>query len=467
VLAPAEYGQIAILVAAATVLGSVISLGLEASVIRECVRLRDSPHERATFLNSIGWFTLVAPAVAAVIAWVAAVTFGGFGLRSEAILLAALSVAAQTTTTVFVGAALRADERLKDYLLLTLVTSVVTAALTIYFLFGVGAGPTGWFAGALGGGVAGAATGLLLLRHRWSRGISWVAVRGALLFGLPLLPHSLAHWVLNLSDRVILGAYVDDAVVGTYNLAYQAAAPIGLVLIAVHQGVMPLYPRAAGEGVLRARLTRIVTGHVHLGAWLGMAGALLIPTVILRFFPPAYAGAVAFVPWIAIGYVLFGLYLIPMDSMSLMVGRTRWLWIPTVLAAATNLIVNILFIPRFGAIAAAIATVAAYGVLLAGVILTRRRLAGPRIQYESALMLAGVAGVGGLGVIAMLVFPDPTDVAAVLGRVAAVVLAAGILLVVHLRRRGHEHEGDRQSVNATAAQLAGPEEGVRMAARGA
>jgi O-antigen/teichoic acid export membrane protein len=249
-----------------------------------------------------------------------------------------------------------------------------------------------------------------------------------LLFGLPLVPHALAHWVLNFSDRVVLGAFADDAVVGVYNVAYQAAAPIMLVLIGVHQGVMPLYPRALEDGAVRARLATILTGHVHLASWLGATAALLAPPVLVALFPHAYRGAVEFVPWISLGYVFFGLYLIPMDSMTLMLGRSRWLWIPTALAATTNVAINLALVPRYGALASAAATAIAYGVLLAGVIVARQQTAGARISYDVRSMVVGVSWVILLAVGAGTLFPSLENVASIAGRVLVVAIAGAGLL---------------------------------------
>jgi O-antigen/teichoic acid export membrane protein len=432
-LSTEQYGQVAIVVAATAVLGSLMSLGLETFVVRETVRLRDDSVARHRFINSVGILTLFAPIVAALVIGSIVMGLGGIGMQTDAFFLGVVAAALQTSMTVLVGAVLRAEERLRGYVLITFVQAAATAGITTVLVLGFDGGPVGWFAGAVLGAAASLIVGLVLLGHRWTTEVSRPVLRTALVFGLPLLPHALSHWVLNLSDRIVLGAFVDHAQVGIYNLAYQAAAPISLVVVAAHQGVMPIYARAAADASVRPALSRVATFHVHLTGWLGLAAILLAPPVIVALFPAAYAGAAPLVPWIAVGYVLFGLYVVPMDSLSLMVGRTRWLWIPTLVAATLNVALNLVLVPRFGAYAAAVSTAASYGALLAGVVVARWRIRGPRIPYEILRMGAGMVALATVGAVAALLFPNLRDPVSLVIRLVAVAATGLAVLLSGLR----------------------------------
>ena len=455
-----EYGQIALLVAATAVLGSILGFGLEASVVRETVRLASNRPARQRFLNSIGWFTLLVPFSTAVGVWAGVAVLGGPDFDNGVVLVALISVAIQSTSTVFVGAALRAEERLGAYLAVTLTNALATAVFTIGFLSAFKAGPAGWFGGAASGGMISLAVGLALLGHVWTRDVSWSIIKGALLFGIPLLPHMLAHWVLNLSDRLIIGAYSGEEAVGAYSLAYQAAAPIMLVLVALHQTVMPLYPRAAEDESTRRRLTHVLTGHVYVGIWLAMACAMVAPPVMLALFPADYVGAASFIPWIAIGYVLYGLYLIPTDSMTLMLGRTHWLWIATGIAAVINLGLNLAFVPAGGPNAAAVATAVGYAALLAGAVIMRQRMRGVQISYQSRAMIIGALWCSVLAGVGLFAFPDSRAPSDTLGRVILVAIAGTGLLWWYLRR--HARSNERWDPDAAAHQPATLEAGDSM-----
>jgi O-antigen/teichoic acid export membrane protein len=432
VLSPEQYGQVALVLAAGALLGAFLGFGLEAAVLRAAIRLKGDPDERYRFINTLGLFAVVTPVLGSLVAGFAAAALLGTAhpIPLDVLLVGFLAVAVQTSVTVFVGALLRAEERLHDYARVTVAYAVTNVAVTVALVVGLRLGPIGWLVGNLAASLVSLGYGLALLGHRWSRAFAWTHLQAALLFGIPLLPHTVSHWMLNVSDRLVLGAFVTASDVGIYNLAYQLAAGAALVVVAAHQGAMPVYAEASTSVDIRRELGRVATYQVHLTALVGLAVILLGPAVIAVAFPPSYAVAGTFLPWIALGYVLFGLYLIPMDSLSVMVGKTRWLWIPTALAAAINVGLNLIFVPRYGAAAAAVDTAIAYGILLVGVTAMRQLASGPRVPYAVENMAAGIAIAGGVGLAAIWAIPVANDIGSLLGRgVFVLVAAVGIFAI--------------------------------------
>ena len=61
----------------------------------------------------------------------------------------------------------------------------------------------------------------------------------ALAFSLPLVPHALAGWALEMSDRAILTRLLPLHDVGVYSLGYQLGAAMGLVTTAFNAAWVP------------------------------------------------------------------------------------------------------------------------------------------------------------------------------------------------------------------------------------
>ena len=59
-------------------------------------------------------------------------------------------------------------------------------------------------------------------------------------------------------------------------------------------------------------------------------------------------------PYISLGIVAMGVYFVPMNLLSMTVGRTAFIPIFTLTAGAVNVGLNLLMVPRMGALAAAI-----------------------------------------------------------------------------------------------------------------
>jgi O-antigen/teichoic acid export membrane protein len=121
--------------------------------------------------------------------------------------------------------------------------------------------------------------------------------------------------------------------------------------------------------------------------------------------PPDFAEAGAYVPWLVVGTVLFALYFVPMNIIAILAGRTRYVWIATVVAAAVNIGLNLLTVPRYGATATAINSAVGYAVLLVGVLLFMRGLS-ERVDLDWGRMGIGLGIVATVAVCGILITRD-------------------------------------------------------------
>jgi O-antigen/teichoic acid export membrane protein len=433
-LAPAEYGLVAVVTTLGGLLSSLLGFGLEAYVIRTSINLGGEGSAHRRFVNSIGVFAITASLLAAgaIAISIAVIGRSVFGAPPSLVALSVLFAGLQAPSAVFVGPLLRAQERLRAYASFGAAQTISTALFTLIAVVLLRAGPIGWVAASVAASAVTLLAGLAFLGHRLTGEVDWRVVRAALVFGLPLLPHSLSHWALGLSDRLVLASVTDAAQVGVYNLAYQLAAPIGLIVVSVNQGLLPLYAAAGRRRGLGASLAQIASYQVHLGLFLGVAVASVGPAFVALAFPDEYADAAGLVGWIAAGYVLFGAYLISANIVSMTIGETRWLWIATAFAALANIGLNLATVPKWGATAAAANTAVAYAVLLAGATLYRNAVgdAGVHIAWRRVGVGGGVL-VGG-GIVGVLASPTGDDLASLLVRVVCVLLALFVVAGLHV-----------------------------------
>ena len=191
----------------------------------------------------------------------------------------------------------------------------------------------------------------------WHRGGSFefALVRRALVFGLPLLPHALSHWALQLADRGVIASLVNARSLGIYSLAANILLPF-LLVMSLNQSLMPIYARVGAATLRAGELRDIVVFQVTGVAGLTLAGALLGGPVVDILAPPSYAGADSLVPWLVLGYGFVGLYFIPMNGATLGAGRTKHVWVPTAIAACCNIGLLFVLVPPFGIKAGAVAS---------------------------------------------------------------------------------------------------------------
>jgi O-antigen/teichoic acid export membrane protein len=405
VLTPTEFGEIGVILAVTTALATILGLGLETAIFRG-YRLQDGPGSRE-FVNTLGTFGIAVPLALATVAGVLAGPLMApiVGVSAEALTIGCLSAGLTVASTLVPLTILRAQERLRDYLWLGIAQVISTAGLTLLLVVGLGLGVTGWMVATALAGASTLAFGLVVMGHRWSADFDRGALKRALAFGIPLVPHAFAQWALAVSDRAIMGAIVGPEPVGVYFAAFQICLPVTLVAIAISQGTQPLFADLAVSRSRPADVSRAATSHA-LFVFLAAAVIVLIgPSAVLLLLPASYGGAAGLIPWLALGACLFGLYLMPMNAISITAGRTRYAWTVTAVAALANVALNLLLVPRFGALAAAINTVVGYAILLIGMQVYARRICRPPLQYERRRLLVGAVLTGGAATLGFFIAP--------------------------------------------------------------
>jgi O-antigen/teichoic acid export membrane protein len=167
---------------------------------------------------------------------------------------------------------------------------------------------------------------------------------------------------------------------------------MGLVTMAFNAAWVPfLFGTLKNEGEeAHPKLARLVTYYAVVLCFIGLGWSLLVEHAITLIAAPEFREGYRITPWVVGGYVCAGLYLIP-TNLLFWRQQTRVIPLATLAAASVNVGLNLWLVPRYGAIAAAWSTLAAYAVLL---ILTWRnaeRLHPFPYEYRRLGLIAGLA----------------------------------------------------------------------------
>lgn len=195
-------------------------------------------------------------------------------------------------------------------------------------------------------------------------GLLW----GYLRFGLPLVPAGYAMWVLNSSDRLFIGHYGSLADLGVYSAVYS----LGYMFIAVFfNPLWVMYPSAAAEAYNRGRIEEV--GALFRSSTKAALGLIVPATVgfavlsvpLLRLLTSAeFVRGASLVPIITAAYVLHMMSSYFDVSLGL-VGKQVWSTISISIGMVVNIGLNLVFIPRWGILGAAITTLIGFSVQFA------------------------------------------------------------------------------------------------------
>jgi O-antigen/teichoic acid export membrane protein len=404
-LAPDDYGIIGVAEMLKQVLQMLFSLGAAGAVIRFHSITTDETERRRTF--SMLWLLLFVSSGAGSLA---CLTLGRPLLETlfaqidvdryirPAIIIAFLN----STFLIIPQSLLRAREQAGRFVVFSLGVFLSTNLATIWQVVLLDAGAEGYLIGQLIGTGGMALIAAIWLMRQVDLQPAWHTVRPLLVYGLPLVPHFVAHWALGLSDRLILERYVSLADLGVYTLAYQVGVVAQLLVMAVSNALLPMFGRAAVDQAEWERLPRIATYVVLVDALAVLALGLAAPSLIQLVTPPAYHAAGNLALPILLGYLAFGLYTLPMGLLSQTFGRTGTIPLLTLSAAGVNIGLNLWLVPRFGIWAAAYTSLVGYVVLLLLVWFAARRIRPLSYEYERlSRILLSVAIVLSTGMIAL------------------------------------------------------------------
>jgi O-antigen/teichoic acid export membrane protein len=321
---------------------------------------------------------------------------------------------------------LRMEKRAGTFSALAFSRTASTLLVRILFVMGLGFGVLGLVVAD----ILVTAGVLLLLAPSFARLIrpvfSRTMLRESLSFGLPRVPHAFAQQVMAVGDRIILPAYRGLGEIGIYSMGASFALTQKLFLSAFESAWAPFYYATAREAD-GARVFAVVATYAFAALAIMTAGLSAIARDLLQVMVgDVYAPAARVVPWIAVGVLLQGIYLLTSIGLNI-TKHTRYYPVSTATAAGTSVVLNLLLIPRFGIYGAAWANAAAYGVQAVLAFGFSQRFY--RIDYEWG-RLARVAAAALLAYLAAGQLPAMPAATGLVLRGATVVAVMGGLLAL-------------------------------------
>jgi O-antigen/teichoic acid export membrane protein len=203
---------------------------------------------------------------------------------------------------------------------------------------------------------------IFIFRHWLTGGWEWHYARETLQLALPIVPHSLLALGLIVADRLILEHYRPLAEVGIYSLAYTFGMVMYLVTSSLSQAWSPIFYDLARHGDQnKPTLARIVSAVVTVLTIIACFGACISHDFLRYFLDARYRTAAELIPWIIGGYLLHAIFSL-MQTSAMQARKSQVMWIMSLIACATNVALNFLWVPKFGMFGAAWATAVAYAI---------------------------------------------------------------------------------------------------------
>lgn len=183
-----------------------------------------------------------------------------------------------------------------------------------------------------------------------------------LVFAIPLIPHYLAQHVMSSADRIMISQMHSEAQAGIYSVASAIGMITSFIWSAINSSITPFIHKNLNERKF-SDINKTIELIIVLYSLLCFFVALVAPEILAILAPKTYSRAAYALPPIATVSFLMALYNI-YSIIEFYYKRASNIASATVVACLTNVILNYLFIPRFGFVAAAYTTLIANLILV-------------------------------------------------------------------------------------------------------
>lgn len=248
----------------------------------------------------------------------------------------------------------------------------------------------------------------------------------AFLFSAPIVPHLLSNAILGSSDKIMITSMVGSEANAIYSLAYSCGMIISVLFTSMNQAWVPwlfekLHDKEYDTVDRVSKLYLIVFLIMLEGA------ILLAPELMLILGGKQYADATVLVPPVMLGYGFKFAYTFYVN-IEQYEKKTYFISVGTIIAAAVNIILNFIFIPKYGYTAAAYTTLLGYVILMLLHLIFCRNILRIAEMYSNSFILLLLGAATAVGLLSGILYENTVVRYVVIGIMAI----AGLIMLCKL-----------------------------------
>lgn len=360
-MSTSEYGLAAIYFTWVSLFANVVGLRVEGSI--QNARTAYGEAKLKSYASSVMFLALILFALLALLAIAFLAPLSTLLEMAPGMVLLALVTSFFIACSNFRMAYMSAVKNATGNLLVSLVLSVAQIACSLFMLMFVF--DDGYLGRTLGYSLPTIAIGLCILFAYFIAGRTFVKRdywKFCLSLSIPLIFNGISILLINQSDRLMINSLLGAEQAGIYSFAYSSALLVSVVCSALNSAWVPEYYDYMKNGnreVLSLHANRYMKNITAISIVL----MLVSPEILIILGTEEYHVGIPMLPLIVLAYYFQYLYTWPVNC-EFYFRKTKGIAGATAVAAAINITLNLVLIPRFGMIGAAAASLIAYVALL-------------------------------------------------------------------------------------------------------
>ena len=204
---------------------------------------------------------------------------------------------------------------------------------------------------------------MYMIRHHIIWNLNFKQIKEALAFSLPLVPGAIAYYLTTISDRILIDKYLSLSDLGIYGIAATIALILNIFSFGAYKAFEPYIFKNWGSDQFESVFQNIRNSYVYVL----LIGALLLCVFSKEFFllltDVQFHSAYRYVPMIIIGVYSSSLSLL-YGTIITAKGKTKINSMIVIIGATISVTLNVMFLPKYGLITAAVVSSFAMTVML-------------------------------------------------------------------------------------------------------
>ena len=172
-------------------------------------------------------------------------------------------------------------------------------------------------------------------------------------YAIPLMVSAITFMLLNYSDRFILERYISLSSLGLYNIAFTIAFSLNIIIMSGYKAIEPEIFKRYKKNGFEKFILKSKSIYFFVLYFFAMIISIFSYELMIVLAPESYIDASKYIPILIISVIMTGQNVIwggilTAEKKTMIIGKG------TVLGTLFNILMNIIFIPKFGVYGAAL-----------------------------------------------------------------------------------------------------------------
>ena len=319
------------------------------------------PNYLSHLFSSIFWFVLLLGGVAITLIILSSYFwmphFLGVSAYPYSILGFAPSLLTELSLLGF--AFFRQSLQVKKISLILIGSALINIAISLYLVVGLEMGVIGKLWGNLGAAIF---SFMVILIYVWKKQLIQFTIHKELLkeclsYSIPLIPLAASNWINIFFDRLLIGKYENMDAVGIYSIAFHISMILYFVGESIVQVIVPISMKGleTNKGATKNKLgdyTFYLWNFLLVGC---LFACLFSKPIIAYFLNPSFLATHTLIPILCLAIVFQMIHRLYGQVIKFH-KKTKIFTIGAIGSSCLNILLNLIFIPKYGYIAAAYTT---------------------------------------------------------------------------------------------------------------